>query len=148
MIINVFNTITNNNREPANIKHYFYSSLIFLYRARQNRKRKTISKVVRDEWENIKQLPDTNDDKEARESGQRDAVRIMRDALVEQYGEKWADIFIDYWTGRTQASASYRQTAISYGVSVDQVKERLQEMRQYVVEECRYLRQSYQYANN
>lgn len=151
VIINVYNTIVKNNREIDNIKNYFFLALKWHYQMRQNQHRRKGKETVRDYWDNHTSI-DQTEDEIAKDADVNNALVAMREVLTEQYGERWTEIFFTYWDGRSKNATSYQALADKFGItgSIEPLKQQLQKMRAYVVEEMKYIREIFNtdYAND
>lgn len=140
-IINVHSTIVKNNREIDNIKNYFFLALKWKYQTRQNQKRKHQSATFTpDDWESLGGLDDTEEREavEQREVSICDALTIMRECLVEEFGEEMTELFFSYWGQKTVGGASY-QKVLEHHPEPNRAQRILFEMKRYVGEELSYL---------
>lgn len=141
-IINVYNTITKNNQEIANIKNYFFLALKWQYQMRQNQHRRREKETVRDYWDNHT-IADEPEDEIAKDADVNNALAAMKEVLTEQFGERWTEIFFVYWDGRSKNATSYHALADKFGItgSIEPLKQQLQKMRAYITEEMKYIRE-------
>lgn len=148
-IINVYNTIVKNNQEIANIKNYFFLACKWQYQMRQNQSRKRKENAVRDNWQHLT-IIDDGEDEDARENDIIDALRQIREALNEQYGETSAEMFLFYWEGKSRNDMNYQTVADKYGLTLTAVKRMTQEMKNYVITELPYIKEIFRtdYAHN
>ena len=140
-ILSVHSTIVKNNREIDNVKNYFFLALKWKYQTRQNQKRKHQSATFSpDDWESLGGLDDGEEREavEQREVSICDALTIMRECLVEEFGEEMTELFFSYWTQKTVGGASY-QKVLQHHPEPNRAQRILFEMKRYVSEELSYL---------
>ncbi|MDE5790312.1 MAG: hypothetical protein K2H96_03675 [Muribaculaceae bacterium] len=140
-VLSVHSTIVKNNREIDNIKNYFFLALKWKYQTRQNQKRKQQSATFTpDDWESLGGLDDGEEREaiEQREVSICDALTIMRECLVEEFGEEMTELFFSYWTQKTVGGASY-QRVLEHHPEPNRAQRILFEMKRYVSEELSYL---------
>lgn len=140
-IVNVYNTITKNNREIDNIKNYFFLALKWKYQTRQNQKRKKqTEEFAPDNWEQFGGLDDTEQtaEIEQRQINISDALQVLKDALIEEYGEEMTQLFFTYWQKKTEGGASYTKLTSNHPEPC-KAQRILCQMKRYVTEELSYL---------
>lgn len=139
-ILCVHSTIVLNDRYPASIKNYFFSALKFQYRMRQNQGRKREAKYVRDYFDR-NQMVYSATNHQQKEDDHASAIQTIKEVLAEEYGERWAEIFLAYWMGRLDNSTSYQEIATLYDLGdAEQLRIHLQGMRKFAIEECPYIK--------
>lgn len=140
-IVNVHSTIVKNNREIDNIKNYFFLALKWKYQTRQNQKRKRQSEeFAPDNWEQFGGVDDWEHtaEIEQRQMNICDALQVLKDALVEEYGEEMTELFFRYWQRKTEGGASYSKL-VEGQANPNQAQRTLFQMKRYVTEELSYL---------
>lgn len=140
-VINVHSTIVKNNRHIDNIKNYFFLALKWQYQMRQNKKRKQqADSYIPKDWEQIGGLddPSERDEREEREADINDAISVMRECLVEEFGEEMTELFFSYWKQKTVGGASYSRLVENHP-EPSKAQRILFAMKKYVTEELGYL---------
>lgn len=149
-IINVYNTITKNNSEIANIKNYFFLACKWQYQMRQNQHRKHTEETIRDVLPNLN-IIDEIEDETAKENDYNEAITTMREVLTEQFGGEMADVFFVYWQGKMSGEiANIGELCDRLNLDPRKAKNALQQMRRYIVEEMPYIKNLFtrDYADN
>lgn len=140
-IINVHSTIVKNNRDIDNIKNYFFLALKWQYQMRQNKKRKQqADSYIPKDWEQVGGLddPEERDEREEREADINDAIAVMRECLIEEFGEEMTELFFSYWKQKTVGGASYSRLVENHP-EPSKAQRILFAMKRYVAEELSYL---------
>lgn len=140
-IISVYNAIIRNDSEIDNLNNYFFLAFKWKYQTRQNQKRKQLEiNVYPSDWETMEMVDDIDERNkiEERENDINDALTILRDALIEEFGEEMTELFFKYWKQKTIGGASYSKL-VADCVNPNQAQRTLFAMKKYVNEELSYL---------
>lgn len=140
-IVTVYNTIVKNNREIDNIKNYFFLALKWKYQTRQNQKRKRqAEEFIPENWEMFGGVDDWEQtaEIEQRQINICDALSVLREALIEEYGEEMTELFFQYWQMKTEGGASYTKLTSNHPEPC-KAQRILCQMKRFVVEELSYL---------
>ena len=130
-IIKVYNSIKKNGTEVSDYKNYFYISLKWQYILQFNRNKSYTCKTVRDYFENNDIIEEV-EEKENKFNAVIETLDIIRNDIIEQYGEWYTTVFFEYYTCKATEGCSYKKLATKLGTSIKQIQEVIKTIKEYI----------------
>ena len=153
-IIKVYNSILKNGTIIDDYKQYFFLACKFTFIYRQNKKRKEEAQAIRDyfglrddfsdnvvdsiSYKKMKSLRDyfaLRDDtynEEERYQNIVDTIDKIKEDVIENLGEYYAEIFFTYMTLKSTQSISYKKLAAEKGISTRRVSQIIGMVKEYI----------------
>lgn len=130
-IIKVYNSILKNGTEVSDYKNYFYISLKWQYILQFNRNKSYTCKTVRDYFDNNDIIEEV-EEKENKFNAVIETLDIIRNDIIEQYGEWYTTVFFEYYTCKATEGCSYKKLATKLGTSIKQIQEVIKTIKEYI----------------
>ena len=130
-IIKVYNSILQNGTEVSDYKNYFYISLKWQYILQFNRNKSYTCKTVRDYFDNNDIIEEV-EEKENKFNAVVETLDIIRNDIIEQYGEWYTTVFFEYYTCKATEGCSYKKLATKLGTSIKQIQEVIKTIKEYI----------------
>ena len=152
-IIKVYNSILKNGTIIDDYRQYFFLACKFTFIYRQNKKRKEEAQTIRDYFalrddfsDNVDSigykktkllrdyfaLRDDNYNEEERYCDIVDTIDKIKNDVVENLGEYYAEIYFTYMTLKSTQSISYKKLAAEKGISTRRVSQIIGMVKDYI----------------
>ena len=131
-IIKVYNSILKNGTIIDDYKQYFFLACKFTFIYRQNKKRKEEAQAIRDYFDINDDFIDDDFDEEERYQDIVDTIDKIKNDVVENLGEYYAEIYFTYMTLKSTQSISYKKLAAEKGISTRRVSQIIGMVKDYI----------------